>query len=60
VEPVPDPLLLRKSGKAVNRTPGSLGPRPGNLTTRPQRQSQFWQEQLKERSKLEDLDVVVG
>jgi hypothetical protein len=31
VDPIPDPLLLRKSGSAGNRT------QPGTLTTRPQR-----------------------
>jgi hypothetical protein len=38
VYPVPDPLLLRKCGSAVNRT-RDFGLQPGVLTTRPQRRS---------------------
>jgi hypothetical protein len=38
VDPVPDPLLLRKSGSAGNRTRAS-GSLPRTLTTRPQRRS---------------------
>jgi hypothetical protein len=40
VDPVPDPLLLRKSGSAKNRTRT-----PGSLATRPQRRSviYLWQ-----------------
>jgi hypothetical protein len=38
VDPVPDPLLLRKSGSAENRTRTS-GLAAGTLTTRPQRWS---------------------
>jgi hypothetical protein len=38
VDPVPDPLLLRKSGSAGNRTRTS-GSVAGTLTTRPQRLS---------------------
>jgi hypothetical protein len=38
VDPVPDPLLLRKSGSAGNRT-RTLDLKAGTLTTRPQKRS---------------------
>jgi hypothetical protein len=38
VDPVPDPLLFRKSGSAESN-PGLLDLLPGTLTTRPQRRS---------------------
>jgi hypothetical protein len=38
VDPVPDPLLLRKSDK-LGIEPGSLDPYPGTLSTRQQRRS---------------------
>jgi hypothetical protein len=40
VDPVPDPLLLRNSDSAGNRT-RHLCLQPGSLTTRPQRRSEF-------------------
>jgi hypothetical protein len=42
VDPVPDPLLLRKSGSAVNLTRDLWICSPGTLTTRPQRRSTFF------------------
>jgi hypothetical protein len=39
VDPVPDHLLLRKSGRAGESKPGPLDLQPGTLTTRPQRWS---------------------
>jgi hypothetical protein len=41
VDPVPGPLLLRKSDRAGNRT-GPPDMYPGTLTTRPQRRSTFF------------------
>jgi hypothetical protein len=41
VDPVPDPLLLRKSGSA-GFEPGPLDLKPGTLTTRPQRRSYYY------------------
>jgi hypothetical protein len=41
MDPVPDPLLLRKSCSAGNRTQ-TLDLLPGTLTTRPQRRSTFF------------------
>jgi hypothetical protein len=42
VDTVPDPLLLRKSGSAGNRT-RDLCLQPETLTTRPQRRSRLYQ-----------------
>jgi hypothetical protein len=42
VDPVPDPLLPRKSGRAGTRNPGPLDLQPESLTTRPQRRSHTW------------------
>jgi hypothetical protein len=52
VDPVPDPLLLRKSGSAGNRTRD-----PGTQTTRPQRRSvslifKYWNCQIMTSVKL--------
>jgi hypothetical protein len=39
VDPVPDPLLFRKSGSAGESNPEPLCLQPGSLATRPQRWS---------------------
>jgi hypothetical protein len=60
VDPVPDPLLLRKSGSANNRTwtSGSVGRNSDHWTT----EAVFNQENIykKERAVLNILDIALG
>jgi hypothetical protein len=39
VDPLPEPLLFKRAGRAGNRNLGPLGLQPGTLITTPQRRS---------------------